>query len=113
MKITVQISDRYDPNGSVYKARCPYDGCDHVIIELDTPCPACKSKNHCDLLSDPSFGEFKISGAHQFIESYDTYACDAIALCCRQRIGVMRVKVDTIFGIEEDERVLNGPWKTY
>jgi hypothetical protein len=30
------------------------------------------------------------------------------------RVGVIRAQVETIFGVEEDERVLGGgPWKVY
>jgi hypothetical protein len=96
MKITVEI------DGFRHLARAPHAEADHVVLVGVPKCPKCKHE-----------APVKVAGAHKRIESHDTYAADATLLCCKQRVGAMRVKVDTIFGIEEDERVLNGPWRVY
>jgi hypothetical protein len=33
---------------------------------------------------------------------HDSYYARAVSLCCKQDIGEMRTRVDTIFGIDED-----------
>ncbi len=57
-------------------------------------CPKCKAT------------PFMIAGGGQRIEGHDTYAADGACLSCRKPIGVIRAKVSTLFGLEEDERVL-------
>ncbi len=46
-------------------------------------------------------------------DRHDTY--EAIACCtqCRVRVGTLRVRMNTLFGIEEDERVLNGRCRVF
>lgn len=44
---------------------------------------------------------------------HNTYTCKAFCACCRQPLGVMTVRVSTLFGIEEDDRVLNGRFRVY
>lgn len=72
---------------------------EHAIAE--GACPKCKH--------DP----FLVAGTGQSVESHDTYRADAVCLSCKERVGVLRVQVETIFGVEEDERVQGGPWKVY
>ena len=50
--------------------------------------------------------EFPVAGHARHIESHDTYAASAESLCCRQPVGTIRVRVETLFGLEEDEAVL-------
>lgn len=46
--------------------------------------------------------------------THDTYHCEAIALCCGKRWGRIAVRVETMFGIEEDEAMLkNGRARVY
>lgn len=52
-------------------------------------------------------------GTGKRAESRDTYVSEAVSTCCGLPLGTMRVTVETIFGIEEDERVLSGPWRVY
>lgn len=73
-------------------ARMPFDGADHVLADV-----CCG----------------KIMGADQRIAGHDTYEADASCGSCGKRVGILRVKVSTIFGIEEDEAVLNGRPRVY
>lgn len=47
----------------------------------------------------------KVRGTGITSHDHDTYRADAVTLCCDRPIGQMRTKVDTIFGIDEDEAV--------
>lgn len=44
---------------------------------------------------------------------HDTHYADAHCLACSAHIGTIEVTVSTIFGIEEDESVLNGRVRVY
>lgn len=54
-----------------------------------------------------------VTGRGQFNESHDTRAADAFAKCCNRRVGMLRVKFETLFGIEEDDAVLNARARVY
>lgn len=58
-------------------------------------------------------GHAAVVGGGKYVETRDTYA--AVALCqkCGKRVGTFRAKVDTLFGIEEDERVYGMGIKIY
>ena len=43
----------------------------------------------------------------------DRYIAKGFCGGCRARRGMIYAKVDTLFGLEEDERVLSGPWRVY
>lgn len=90
MKVTVHVDGRE-------RAAKPQG--DHVRIEC--PCPHCKAS---PLLA---------RGTGIRSHDHDTYYADAVALCCGKPIGRMSTTVSTIFGIEEDERVLNGRARVY
>lgn len=62
---------------------------------VDAPCPACGAP-----------APFKVAGDHRRIHSHDTYAAEARALCCNARVGVLKAKIETLFGLEEDAAVL-------
>lgn len=85
--------------GGVFSAKAPYVGA--AYVEVDGWACAC--------------GLNKIHGTGERIESRDTYASEAVCadIKCRKRAGTLRIKVVTLFGIEEDEAVLNGPWRVY
>lgn len=104
MKITLTIDD------VVYQARLPYEEAAFVLVDDIEKCPFCEHKNG-EVLGVKM--KFKVHGRHKRIESHDTYASDAHALCCGKQVGTLRVKMNTVFGVEEDERVLSGPWKVY
>lgn len=97
MKITIALE-----GGRTLVAKHAYHDSDHVVVDGLDACPACKHP-----------APVKVSGDGRRTEGHDTYACNAIALCCRRRIGTVRVRVSTIFGVEEDERVLNGRARVY
>jgi hypothetical protein len=82
-----------------YKVTIPYEGCNFVIV----PNQNCQ---HCG-------EELKVQGKGNHIASHDTYAANAHCVNCKKVIGELQVKVDTIFGLEEDERVLCSRYKVY
>ncbi len=47
------------------------------------------------------------------VKTYDTYESDGGCICCATVLGKLVVTVSTIFGIEEDERVLSGRCRVY
>lgn len=63
-------------------------------------CPVCKRALH-------------VRGAGKRIASRDTYEADGFCASCGAPLGTIVAQVSTIFGLEEDERVLAGPWKVY
>jgi hypothetical protein len=81
------------------KCRLPFQGADHVVT--DGKCPACGAH------------PFGVRGLGKRITSHDTYAADAVGTCCGKPVGELRVTLSTLFGLDEDERVLSGPWKVY
>ena len=93
MKITLTIGDRK------LAASRPHG--QSTFVEVNTICPRCKSE------------PLQVQGDNNSIESRDTYRADARCLSCGETIGVLRVRVSTIFGIEEDGRVLNGRCRVY
>ena len=54
-----------------------------------------------------------VQGHGQHIEDHDTYAACGHCAVCTERVGVIRARVSTIFGLAEDERVLNGRPRVY
>lgn len=94
MKITLKL-----PNGSVRQVPTPADGA--TSVHVPGKCPSCGAS------------EFRVSGGEQSIDGHDTYAAPARCLDCHARVGQLRVKVNTLFGLEEDERVLNGRARVY
>lgn len=93
MKIALVIGERR------IDARLPYQGADHVLV--DETCPDCEHD-----------APTKLRGRDQR-HSHSKYHAIAVALCCGARIGQLEVEVQTVFGIEEDRRVLAGPWRVY
>lgn len=56
---------------------------------------------------------FRVAGEGQEREGHDTYAARARCIDCDKHVGTVHARVDTIFGIEEDERVLHGRCRVY
>jgi hypothetical protein len=92
VKITVELS-----GGRVITATRPHEGAQ--AVDTSETCPTC---------SEP-LRAFGGDTAHD----YDTYSAAAFCLACRNRIGTIKVKVSTLFGIEEDIAVLNGRCRVY
>ena len=92
-----------DGEGRKLVAKQPHENADRVIVE-NGACPKCK------------LAPLVCRGRGMTIDpnaSHDTYRADATCCGCDAPVGVLRVKVSTIFGIEEDERVLNGRCRVY
>jgi hypothetical protein len=49
----------------------------------------------------------RVQGTGRRIEGHDVYSADVFAACCSKPIGVVRAQMDTLFGLDEDERVLH------
>jgi hypothetical protein len=107
VKITLTFND-----GSRRRGRLPYPNAPRVVVNRK-----CGAK-----LPNPGLGKgfaggicdsTEYKGAGMSIESRDTYRANAICDRCGHPAGTLRVQVPTMWGIEEDERVLNGPWKVY
>jgi hypothetical protein len=73
-----------------------------TVVEFDLACPSCGAP-----------APIIVRGLGVDSHDHDTYQARARHLGCDAVIGALRTKVDTIFGIEEDERVLAGPWRVY
>lgn len=102
MKITLVTADdvRHD-------AQLPYDGADHVTIDMACP-HGCERRSVMGIKL-----LLKVRGLGIERTTHDTHYARAVALCCDQRIGVIATTMSTVFGIREDESVLSGPWKVY
>jgi len=64
----------------------------------------------------PSCGEpeYKVSGGNRRISSDDrAYESDAYCCKCNTFVGTLRLEVDTLFGLREDNAVLNGRCRVY
>ena len=98
MKLTVTIDGverRLDPETE--SAR---------VLDLAT-CPRCGYKPH------PERG-VRVQGKGKRITGHDVYEADGYAACCGQPLGTIRAVVSTVFGVEEDERVLyHGRCRVY
>jgi len=93
MTITVTI------DGKPHAAHEPFKG--GPVVHVNVPCPACKREP-----------PLLVSGWRSH-RGHDTVTARAVARCCDTDIGTIAVKMSTIFGLEEDERVTAGPWRVY
>jgi hypothetical protein len=93
MKITVSVG------GAKRAATRPFETADHVMVA--GVCPLC------------GIEPFKVRGTGVSRNDHDSYYADAECVACSKFVGTIRAKFDTIFGIEEDERVLNGLYEVY
>jgi hypothetical protein len=71
-------------------------------VEVPIHCPAC-----------PALAPIWVEGQGIDERGRDEYRAKARHVGCGKRIGKLVVVVGTIFGIEEDERVLRGPARVY
>lgn len=91
MKITLTTND-----DRTLAAKLPHP--DSTCVEISEACSKCDSR--------------LVFGRDQ-THDHDTYVAPAFCVGCGNGRGTLRVKVDTLFGIEEDERVLHGRWRVY
>jgi hypothetical protein len=76
------------------RRRCRLDsaGADHVVA--DGCCPSCRA------------APFRVQGTGRRIAADDrAHEADAVCLACRKIVGTLRVEVNTLFGLREDEAV--------
>lgn len=93
MRVTVKIGD------VEHDGRLPES---ERWIELDGRCPSCERQ------------PLKVIGdVHRQNVGTHAVTAPALALCCGQEIGTVRAEMATIFGLEEDERVLHGRCRVY
>lgn len=79
----------------------PFASCDYVVAPSEVICSACKSKR--------THLQGRFSTRHFDHDThYSNVYCE-----CGEFLGELQAKVDTIFGIEEDERVLLGRPRVY
>jgi hypothetical protein len=111
MKVSLRLFD----GGPARSCTVPYEGSRHVLPE--GACPKCKSGESPTAPVGRGGGPFKVQGHNPRrgpgAAAHDEYHSDAECCACGERVGTLVVKVSTVFGIEEDERVLAGPWKVF
>lgn len=87
-------------HGPARKAKAPFAGAEYV--EVEGACPHCKAQ---------PFNAAGVKGT--MVRGHDTYTADAGCIACGVPTGKLVVTVNTLFGIEEDERVLSGRCRVY
>ncbi len=93
MKVTVDIS------GESRACSLPES---EKWIDVDGRCPSCNAD-----------GLRVIGDKRRQQIGHDTVTAPALALCCGREVGAVHVEMSTIFGLEEDERVLHGRPRVY
>jgi hypothetical protein len=84
-----------------HRAIVPYEDAGHVLVP-GMLCPTCRIE------------PLRVKGTGKYVESSNTYAAHAVcAENCGAHLGTLRVQVNTLFGIEEDERVFASGIKIY
>lgn len=87
-------------DGKRMRCTVPFSGCDHAL--LAGPCPLCGAK------------DCKLQGTGKRPSADDrAWEVDAVAACCNNPAGVLRVEIGTLFGVREDEAVLRGRCRVY
>lgn len=86
--------------GPRLKATLPSEDADHVVVQ--STCPVCKAS------------PMKVAGVRgSMVRGHDTFTSDAGCIGCKTVLGRLVLTVSTIFGIDEDERVLGGRCRVY
>lgn len=93
MKLTITMNDE------VIKLSVPEPSASGVDVP-GTLCPHCKVP-------------LRVGGAKKRIGGHDYYQAEAGCLNCEAYVGELRLYVSTLFGLEEDERVLRGRARVY
>jgi len=94
MKIELKVSE-----GDVRVCEHLYADAEYVVPTGE--CPQCKAK------------PWAVSGGTPVVQGHDTQTAPAWTRCCGKPAGSLVVTVSTLFGIEEDERVLHGRCRVY
>jgi hypothetical protein len=89
-------------DGRRLRLKTPFDGDDHadVVGEL---CPECGSE------------VFAVQGGNMRPSEDDrAWEADGVSTCCKTPVGTIRAEVSTIFGVREDQAVLeHGRCRAY
>lgn len=56
---------------------------------------------------------FMVQGHGRHRHTHDTFRAAGTAKCCGDSVGYIYAKANTLFGLEEDEVVLNGRARVY
>lgn len=84
-----------------FECTLSYNGADYVIARGLDICPLCKA-------------DLKVAGRKGTMRNdHDTYYAEAGCLSCGGTLGELQTQVSTVFGIDEDEAVLNGRARVY
>lgn len=87
-------------SGGRRRCRLDFAEADHAVAE--GCCPACTTEL------------FRVQGTGRRIAADDrAYEADAVCLACAQLVGTLRVEVNTLFGLREDEAVARLGVKIY
>lgn len=101
MKITIE----FKADSAVLEAREPFPGSGGVLCQRACP-------HGCEDISETGSGLY--AGASGTVtETERGMTGQAICVGCRKPVGTILVAYDTIFGIEEDRRVLHGRPRVY
>lgn len=93
-RIHLQTSER--------RRRCRLQSPDAAHATAEGRCPICSAE------------PFRIRGTGRRIAADDrAYEADAVCLTCEQMVGTLRVEVNTLFGLREDEAVFRSGVKIY
>ena len=84
------------------RRRCRLQAPDADHATAEGRCPTCRAE------------PFRVQGTGKRIAADDrAYEADAVCLACTQFIGTLRVEVNTLFGLREDEAVFRSGVKIY
>jgi hypothetical protein len=94
---------RFHPSDGSKARRCtpPHDGASYVVVEGPS----------CPCSPESPFHAAGVRGS--MVKGHDTCTSDAGCIGCKVVTGKLVVTVSTIFGIEEDERVLSERCRVY
>lgn len=95
MKIFVLLSNKDEREGSLKHSSAER-------VDVEGVCPSC------------GHTPFQVCGiGGKTVRRFDNIQQDAMCLECETVIGTVKAVFDTIFGLDEDERVLKGPQKVF
>lgn len=81
-----------------------------LALETGEGAPTAKAKGAtCPACGVP----LRVLGNGRRIGGHDFYTSNAFCAACRAQVGEVRAYVSTVFGLEEDERVLHGRCRVY
>jgi hypothetical protein len=91
------VKIRIHVRGKILAAKLPHKNADYVVTTI----AICKC------------GSKRVRGRGIREQTHDTYIADAMCVECGEAIGSIHCTLSTIFGLAEDERVLNGRCRVY